>query len=111
MRLMALHSLALPWRVLRRAPSSLRSGVTRGWRSTLIGTIVALVALAALTVVLGPALALISIDVLRLFIGSLLLVFGLQWLRKAVLRASGFKGLHDEGALYLEHLAEARQAS
>ena len=85
-------------------------GVTRGWRSTLAGSAVALVVLAAVTIILGPALALIPIDALRLVIGSLLLIFGMQWLRKAVLRASGFKGLHDEDALYLEHLAEARQA-
>ena len=85
-------------------------GVTRGWRATLIGTVVALVVLALITVVLGPALTLIPIDALRVVIGTLLLIFGLQWLRKAVLRASGFKGLHDEDALYLEHVEEARQA-
>ena len=66
-------------------------GVTRGWRATLIGTVVALVVLALITVVLGPALTLIPIDALRVVIGTLLLIFGLQWLRKAVLRASGFK--------------------
>jgi uncharacterized membrane protein len=86
-------------------------GVTRGWRSTLVGSVTALFVLALLTLILGPALVLIPIDVLRLVIGTLLLVFGLQWLRKAVLRASGFKSLHDENALYLEHLAEAQQTS
>jgi uncharacterized membrane protein len=85
-------------------------GVTRGWRSTLAGTLVALFVLALVTLILGPALTLIPIEVLRLIVGALLLIFGLQWLRKAVLRASGFKGLHDESALYLEHVAEARQA-
>lgn len=86
-------------------------GVTRGWRPTLVGTVVALVVLALITLLLGPALTLIPIDALRLVIGTLLLIFGLQWLRKAVLRASGFKGLHDEAALYLEHVEEARQGA
>lgn len=85
-------------------------GVTREWRSTLIGVASALVALAALVAVLGPALSLIPIEALRLFIGTLLLIFGLQWLRKAILRASGLKALHDEDAIYQRELAEARAA-
>jgi uncharacterized membrane protein len=68
------------------------------------------VALAVIVVVLGPALALIPIDALRLLIGALLLIFGLQWLRKAILRASGYKALHDEAAIYQRELAEARAA-
>jgi uncharacterized membrane protein len=70
-------------------------GVVRGWRSTLIGVGAALIVLAGLIAVLGPALSRIPIDGLRLVVGSLLLVFGLQWLRKAILRASGYKELHD----------------
>jgi len=85
-------------------------GVTREWRSTLIGVASAVVALAVIVAVLGPALALIPIDALRLFIGALLLIFGLQWLRKAILRASGYKALHDEDAIYARELAEARAA-
>lgn len=83
-------------------------GVTRGRRSTVIGTVTALVALAAVTAILGPALTLIPIRLLQVFIGTLLLIFGLQWLRKAILRATGFKGLHDEEALFKEHMEEAR---
>jgi uncharacterized membrane protein len=85
-------------------------GVTRGWRSTLIGVGVATVALAAVVAVLGPALVLIPIAWLRLVVGALLLIFGLQWLRKAIMRASGYKALHDEEATYREELEAARDA-
>src|SRR5881227_3108826 len=85
-------------------------GLTRGWRSALIGVVAALVALAAVVAALGPALTLVPIDALRLFVGALLLIFGLQWLRKAILRASGYKALHEEEAAYAEQLEEARGA-
>ncbi len=79
----------------------LASGITRGWRSTLEGTAVALLALAAIVAVLGPALVnFVPIHLLRVVVGTLLLIFGLQWLRKAVLRASGYKSLHDEAGIY-----------
>ncbi|HEU5425175.1 MAG TPA: hypothetical protein VFU72_16655 [Nitrolancea sp.] len=86
-------------------------GVTRGWRSALRGVAVALVALAVVVAVLGPALTHIPLNGLRLVVGTLLVVFGLQWLRKAILRASGYKALHDEDAIFQRELAEAREAS
>jgi uncharacterized membrane protein len=89
----------------------LASGITRGWRSSLIGLGAATVALAVIVAVLGPALTLIPIDVLRLVVGGLLLAFGLQWLRKAILRASGYKALHDEDAIFARETAAARSAA
>jgi uncharacterized membrane protein len=85
-------------------------GVTRGWRSTLFGVATATVALGVVVAVLGPALTLIPIEILRLFVGTLLLIFGLQWLRKAILRASGYKALHDEDATYREEIEAAQHA-
>src|SRR5580765_1226260 len=85
-------------------------GVVRGWRSTLIGVGAALIVLAALIAVLGPALGRIPIDGLRLVVGGLLLVFGLQWLRKAILRASGYKALHDEDEAFREERERATAA-
>jgi len=89
----------------------LAAGLTRGWRSALTGLAAATVALAAIVAALGPALKLIPIDVLRLVVGALLLAFGLQWLRKAILRASGYKPLHDESAIFARETAEARSAA
>ncbi|HVM57236.1 MAG TPA: hypothetical protein VMT74_07210 [Gaiellaceae bacterium] len=88
----------------------LAAGVTRGWRSALLGLGAAVVALTAIVAVLGPALTMIPISALRLVVGALLLAFGMQWLRKAILRASGFVGMHDEDAIYARELEEARAA-
>jgi uncharacterized membrane protein len=76
-------------------------GVTRGWRSAWLGVISAAITLGALVALLGPALeTLIPINVLRIVIGTLLLIFGLQWLRKAIMRYTGLKELHDEEMIY-----------
>ncbi len=85
-------------------------GLTRGWRSTLFGVAAAGVVLAVVVAVLGPAVAAIPIDTLRVVVGGLLLIFGLQWLYKAILRASGHKARHDEDAIYRRELEEARAA-
>jgi uncharacterized membrane protein len=85
-------------------------GVVRGWRSPLIGVVAATVALAALVAALGPALRVVPIDTLRLVVGALLLAFGMQWLRKAILRASGHVSLHDEGEAFSRRRAEAATA-
>jgi len=85
-------------------------GVTRGWQAPLQGAVAALAVLVVVVAALGPALEAVPIDLLRLVVGSLLLVFGLQWLRKAILRASGFKPLHDEEAAFAAEVAAARAA-
>ena len=81
------------------------AGVSRGWKSALEGTAAALVVLVVLVGALGPALVyLVPISVLRTLVGALLLVFGLQWLRKAILRTVGLKAKHDEDAIFREQV-------
>lgn len=89
----------------------LAMGFTRGWRSAIAGTVAALVALVAFTAVIGYALTTwMPETLLQLVVGTLLLIFGLQWLRKATLRSSGLKAMHDEAEEYAAQTAAARTA-
>jgi uncharacterized membrane protein len=85
-------------------------GVTRSWRWSLAGVAAATAALAVIVAALGPALDAIPIDALRVIVGALLLVFGLQWLRKAVLRAAGLKAQRDEVKAFAAETDAARAA-
>jgi uncharacterized membrane protein len=85
-------------------------GTTRSWSSAFYGVGAAVLVLAVVVAAMGPALTSIPIDSLRLAVGGLLLVFGLQWLRKAVLRASGLKALHDEESAFAAERAAAEAA-
>src|ERR1700683_1846036 len=82
-------------------------GTTRSWSSAMSGVGAATVTLAAIVAALGPALTALPINLLRVAVGGLLLVFGLQWLRKAILRSAGLKAKHDE----LQAYAQERNAA
>ena len=85
-------------------------GVTRSWSSALSGVCAATLALGVIVAAFGPAITALPIDLLRVLVGGLLLIFGLQWLRKAILRSAGLKAKHDESLIYEEEVAAAQAA-
>ena len=84
-------------------------GTVRGWRWPLIGSATAIAVLLAIVAALGPALTHIPLVVLQFTVGTLLLLFGLRWLRKAILRAAGLVPLHDEQAAFSKNTQAMRQ--
>ena len=92
-------------------------GVTQGWRPAFIGAGLAAAVLAALVLLLGPLLSLVPLHGLQFFVGMLLILFGMRWLRKAILRSSGILPLHDEAKAFaketdaLQRQAKERRAS
>jgi uncharacterized membrane protein len=104
-------ALASGVEMVEAATIVLALGMSRGWRAPLLGSAAALGVLAAATLAVGPALEQIPIDALRLVVGTLVLLFGLQWLRKAILREAGVLGKHDEDAAFAQEVARARETS
>ena len=97
---MATAFLASSVEAVEAATVVLAAGVVRGWRSALSGAIAALAALAVMVAAFGTTIAAIPIATLQVVVGTLLLLFGLRWLRKAMLRSVGVIELRDEDALY-----------
>jgi uncharacterized membrane protein len=85
-------------------------GATRGWHATLAGVGAALVVLGIVVAAVGPAISHLSLTPMRLVIGGLLLIFGIQWTRKAILRSSGYKAMHDEDIIYGSTRVSASEA-
>jgi uncharacterized membrane protein len=89
----------------------LAMGLTRGWKSTIVGSVLALVVLGLVVAIAGVSLrTVISQSLIKLIVGSLLLVFGLQWLRKSILRSSGLKEMHDQASIFQREQEDARKA-
>ncbi len=97
---MAAAFLASTVEAVEAATVVLAAGVVRGWRSSLSGALAALAVLAVIVAVFGKAIAAVPIGVLQVVVGALLLLFGIRWLRKAMLRSAGVIDLRDEEALY-----------
>jgi Ca2+/H+ antiporter, TMEM165/GDT1 family len=85
-------------------------GTTRGWRPALLGAAASAIFLVILVAIFGPALGRVPITTLQLIVGILLLLFGIRWLRKAILRAAGVIATHDEAKIYEKETALMRSA-
>jgi len=85
-------------------------GTTRGWRPALLGAAASAIFLVILVATFGPALGRVPITTLQLIVGILLLLFGIRWLRKAILRAAGVIATHDEAKIYDRETALMRTA-
>lgn len=84
-------------------------GITINWKSAIVGTLLAAASLTVIVAIFGVALVqYVPLDLLRLIVGIILVLFGLKWLKKAILRYSGLKALHDEEAIFEETMAELR---
>jgi uncharacterized membrane protein len=103
--------LACAVEAVEAATIVLAAGTTRDWRSAIAGVFGALAVLAATVAALGPAVSRIPLQNLRLLVGGLLLIFGLQWLRKSILRASGYKAVHDERLIFQKQVEAAQLAN
>ena len=75
-------------------------GVTRGWKPALLGSAAGVAVLAALVALFGSELGKLPLALIQIGVGTLIILFGLRWLRKAILRTTGAIALHDEAAAY-----------
>lgn len=86
-------------------------GITRGWRSAIVGSLAAVALLGLLVLLFGPLLARFPIAWLQIAVGWLLILFGMRWLRKAILRAGGVISMHDESAAFDQEKRDLEAAS